>query len=68
MIPAREVWGECVRRLAHQGLLRDPVVRQIQRETKRAVADAGTYEQRIEAIREGQDRMAEHFGLGPRPR
>ena len=68
MIPAREVWGECVRRLAHQRLLLDPRMREIQAVTRRAVADAGTYEQRIQAIRKGQDRIAEHLGLGPRPR
>jgi hypothetical protein len=61
-------WQEQVRRLAHARLLLDPRVREIQADTKRAVADADTREGRLGAIRAGQDRLAEHFGLGPRPR
>jgi hypothetical protein len=67
VIPARAVWGECVRRRAHHLILLDSRVREIQAETKRAVADADTREGRLEAIRAGQNRLAEHFGLGERP-
>jgi hypothetical protein len=60
-------WAEQVRRLAHRQMLLDPRVREIQAQVKRAVADADTREGRLEAIRAGEDRLAEHFGIGPRP-
>jgi hypothetical protein len=61
-------WLERLARRHHAAILTDPVVREFDRELKRAVADADTLDGRLGAIRAGQDRLAEHFGLGPRPR
>jgi hypothetical protein len=59
VIPARAVWGECVCRRAHHLILLDSRVREIQAETKRAVADADTREGRLEA-KEIRDRLRPH--------
>jgi hypothetical protein len=63
----QRVWSERLSRLHCRQLLLDPVVRELDRELKRAAAD-GTREQRIERIREVSDRLGVHLGLGPRPR
>jgi len=63
----QRVWSERLSRLHHRQLLLDPVVRQLGIELRRAVADASTSEERVERIREFQDRLGEHLGLGPRP-
>ena len=64
--PERQVWdARCARRHRAQILL-DPVVRELDRELKRAAAD-GTREERIERMREVTDRLGEHLGVGPRP-
>jgi hypothetical protein len=62
----QRVWdARCARRHRAQILL-DPVVRELDRELKRAAA-AGTREERIGGIREVSDRLGVHLGLGPRP-
>ena len=63
----QRVWSERLSRLHRRQLLLDPVVRELDRELKRAATD-GTREQRIERIREVSDRLGVHLGLGPRPR
>jgi hypothetical protein len=65
---AERVWSARLTRRHHAQILLDPAVRELDRELKRAIADAGTLEERIERLREGQDRIGEHLGLGPRPR
>jgi hypothetical protein len=42
------------------------VVREVDRELKRAAAD-GTREERIERMQAVEDRIGVHLGLGPRP-
>jgi hypothetical protein len=69
MTPQQRIWDERLRRACtSRELIEDPVVRQLQRRMKRAVADADTYEQKIEAIHAASSRIGEHLGLGPRPR
>jgi len=63
----QRAWGEQVRRAAHGRILLDPVVRELQREMKRAAAH-GTRGERVERMRAVEDRLAVHLGLGPRPR
>jgi hypothetical protein len=65
----QRVWEERLsRRATSRTLIEDPVYRGLQRELKRAVADADTYEAKIEVLRAGNDRIGVHLGLGPRPR
>jgi hypothetical protein len=68
----QQVWHERLRRLStSRTLIEDPVYRGLQREMKRAVADAEKrgepFEAIIEALREVSDRIGVHLGLGPRP-
>jgi hypothetical protein len=60
------VRGECVRRRAHHLILLDPWVG---RSWPRRSAQSPTPTRggRLEAIRAGQDRLAEHLGPGERP-
>lgn len=63
----QRAWGEQLRRMQRRMFLLDPVVRELAGELKRAAA-AGTIEERVEQMRAVEDRLAEHLGLGPRPR
>jgi hypothetical protein len=64
----QRAWAEHVRREAHRRILIDPQVRELQRELKRAAAPEGAYEERLARMRAVEDRLAEHLGIGPRPR
>jgi hypothetical protein len=69
----QQVWHERLsRRATSRTLIEDPVYRGLQREMKRAVADAEKRGEPIEAIigalRAANDRIGVHLGLGPRPR
>ena len=73
MTAEQRVWSERLRRrCTSRTHIYDPVYRELQREMKRQVADAEKRGERFEAIievlRAGNDRIAIHLGLGPRPR
>ena len=67
LTPEQRVWHERLSRRHHAAILLDPVVRELDRELKRAAAD-GTREERIERMQAVEDRIGVHLGLGPRPR
>jgi hypothetical protein len=69
----QRIWHERLRRRGtSRTLICDPVYRGLQRQMKRAIADAEKrgegIEAIIEALRAANDRIGEHLGLGPRPR
>ena len=69
----QRVWSERLRRrCTSRTLISDPVVRELQHELKRAIADAEKrgerFEATIEVLRAGNDRIGVHLRLGPRPR
>jgi hypothetical protein len=69
----QRIWHERLRRRStSRTLIEDPVYRELQREMKRAVADAEkrgeTFEAILEVLRAGNDRLGEHLRLGKRPR
>jgi hypothetical protein len=70
--PEQQVWAVRLSRRHHAQILRDPVLRELDREMKRAIADAEKrgecFEAIIEVVRAANDRIGEHLGLGPRPR
>jgi hypothetical protein len=65
---AQRVWYERVWRRWRLAWFSDPVAQELGHEMKRAVADAGTYEEKIERMQAVEDRIGDHFGIGPRPR
>jgi hypothetical protein len=69
----QRIWHERLRRRStSRTLIYDPVVRELQREMKRAIADAEKrgepFERILKVLRAGNDRIGVHLGLGPRPR
>jgi hypothetical protein len=65
--PEQQVWAARLQRRHHAAILRDPVVRELDRELKRAAAD-GPREQAAERMAPIFDRLGEHLGIGRRPR
>jgi hypothetical protein len=62
----QQVWNERLTRRHHAAILLDPVVRQLGHDLRRAAAD-GTFEERVERMREVSDRLGEHLGVGKCP-
>jgi hypothetical protein len=68
----QRIWDERLsRRCTSRMLICDPVYRGLQREMKRAIADAEKREEHFEAIievlRAANDPIGVHLGISPRP-
>ena len=73
MTAEQRVWHERLRRRGtSRTFICDPVYRGLQREMKRAIADAEKrgerFESIIEVLRAANDRIGVYLGIGPRPR
>jgi hypothetical protein len=66
MTPEQQVWFERLARRHRAQILLDPVVRELDRELQRAVADGPREDWRARSA-PILDRLGEHLGVGPRP-